>query len=330
MHYWNLKFSISNWKFFVCILSLFLIDFEKGGAALFTNSNFTIDSSLFLNNTAKNGAGLYISWVLNPVCITSVLNSEFTMNSAISSGGGIMYDLYRPTLSGLVFDSNYAQYGVNIASYAIKIRLSNSTENIINIKDVASGKASESFTFQLEDYDNQTMNLDSSSKITIKSTTSTAQAIGKNIAVVSQGITEITGLIFISPPGSRNVKFSVNSNSINMNIAKAVYDSKYTLPFILADFRYWKPGEYIFQNQWVSCSQGSFSLEWNSTQWEACMNNAVCEGDNVISVNSGYWRKNINSTLIVEWPNKDACAGGYNTNYYLIIKSLRTEIITNL
>ena len=144
------------------------------------------------------------------------------MNSAINSGG-IMYYLYRPTLIGLAFDSNYAQYGANIASYAIKIKISNTTEIIINIKDVASGKARESFTFKLENYDNQTINLDSSSKIAIKSTTSTAQSIGKNIAVVSQGITEIAGLIFISPPGSRSVKFSVNSNSINMNIAKAIY-----------------------------------------------------------------------------------------------------------
>ena len=44
-----------------------------------------------------------------------------------------------------------------------------------------------------------------------------------------------------------------------------------------------------------------------------CFENSKWEGDEVVNVNSGYWRKSTNSTLIVEWPNIDACKGSYNT-----------------
>ena len=52
---------------------------------------------------------------------------------------------------------------------------------------------------------------------------------------------------------------------------------------------------------------------WNSTQWEQWMNNAYCEGDEIVKVDSGYWRKSTNSTSIVQWPNQEAWRGGYNT-----------------
>ena len=43
------------------------------------------------------------------------------------------------------------------------------------------------------------------------------------------------------------------------------------------------------------------------------MSNAICEGDEVIKVNTGFWRKSTNSTMIVEWQNANACIGGYNS-----------------
>ena len=285
----------------------------KGGAAYFENSNFTILLSSFSNNTSKYGAGVYISWQLSPVCVTTISNTIFTDNVAQISGGGVMYDLYRPTMSSLVFDNNNALYGPNIASYAIKIKIGNTTQNTIIVDNAVSGQISQAFTFSILDYDNQAMNLDSASKITIKAQTAGAQINGKSIQVADAGIVKLSELIFINSPGSRNVQFSVNSDSINLNYAKAIYGSNYTLPVITVNFRFCRPGEYVSQKQCVSCSQNSYSLFWNSTQCEQWMSNVNWEGDEVLNVNAGYWRKSTNSTIIVQWPNSNAWNGGYNT-----------------
>ena len=285
----------------------------KGGALLLTNSNFTIESSLFYSNTAKYGAAIYISCQLSPVCVASILNTTFANNVAQISGGGVMYDLHRPTFSNIFFDSNSALYGPNIASYAIKVKIGNSSENSVTISNAVSGQTSQEFTFSILDYDNQVMNQDSTSKITIKAKTTGAQVIGKNIGVVNTGITKMDGLIFISEPGSKSIIFSINPSSIDLDIAKTIYGNNYTFPSIISNFRYCRPGEYNYLNQWLSWSEGSYSLFWNSTQCEQWMANAICEGDEVIKVNAGYWRKSTNSTMTVQWPNSNACNGGYNT-----------------
>ena len=221
----------------------------KGGALLLTNSNFTIESSLFYSNTAKYGAAIYISCQLSPVCVASILNTTFANNVAQISGGGVMYDLHRPTFSNIFFDSNSALYGPNIASYAIKVKIGNSSENSVTISNAVSGQTSQEFTFSILDYDNQVMNQDSTSKITIKAKTTGAQVIGKNIGVVNTGITKMDGLIFISEPGSKSIIFSINPSSIDLDIAKTIYGNNYTFPSIISNFRYCRPGEYNYLNQ---------------------------------------------------------------------------------
>ena len=285
----------------------------KGGGAFFENSNFTITLSTFSNNTSKSGAGVFVSWKLNPIWVTSISNSTFSNNVAEVSGGGIMYDLYRPAFSNLKFDNNVALYGPDIGSYAIQIKIGNSTQQIFTVSNAASGHINQEFKFSIQDFDNQIMNLDSTSKIIIKANTNGSQVDGKNIGVAHLGIVNLNELIFINKPGSQNVIFSVNSDSINLNIAKAIYGPNYSLPVISVNFRFCRPGEYISQTRWISCSQNSYSLMWNSTQWEQWMNNAYWDGDEIVEVDAGYWRKSTNSTFIVQWPNQEAWRGGYNT-----------------
>ena len=270
----------------------------KGGALLLTNSNFTIESSLFFSNTAKYGAAIYISCQLSPICVASILNTTFANNVAQISGGGVMYDLHRPIFSNMFFDSNSALYGPNIASYAIKVKVDNSSENSVIMSNAVSGQTSQEFTFSILDYDNQIINLDSTSKITIKAKTTGAQVIGKNIGVANTGVAKMEGIVFISEPGSKNIVFSVNPSSIDLNIAKAVYGVNYTFPSIISNFRYWRPGEYSYLNQWLSWSEGSFSLFWNATQCEHWMSNAICEGDEVIKA-SHYFGTQHNANI--EW-----------------------------
>ena len=285
----------------------------QGGAILFINTNFTIESSQFYNNTSKYGAGIYVSCQLSPICVTSISNTTFEQNIAQLSGGGIMYDLYRPKLSNLVFKSNIALYGPNIGSYAVKVDIQNITITAININNAVSGQIAQTYVLSVVDYDDQVMNIDPNLKVTIKAVTPGASIFGRNIYFADAGVAKMNETILISTPGSTNIVFSIVPNTIDLDKARAVYGSNYTLPNIIANFRYCKPGEYFFANQWLSWSQGSYSLFWNSTLCSQWMTNVNCVGDEVINVNAGFWRKSTNSTLIVEWPNKNACNGGYNT-----------------
>ena len=224
-----------------------------------------------------------------------------------------MYDLYRPTLSNLVFNSNYALYGPNIASYAVKVNIGNETINSITINNAVSGQISRTYIFSIVDYDNQIMNLDPNLKVTIRPVTPRAQLFGRNIYFADAGVAKMNETMFIFSPGTANIVYSISPSTIKLDKAKAVYGANYTLPTIVANFRYCKPGEYFYSNQWLSWSGGSYSLFWNSTVWSQWMGNVNWLGDEVINIDAGFWRKSTNSTLIIEWPNKDACNGGYNT-----------------
>ena len=74
------------------------------------------------------------------------------------------------------------------------------------------------------------------------------------------------------------------------------------------------PGEIHFQDQCSVCSPGTYSFQWNSTQWKSCMENAVCLGGIEVNINSGYWRASFDSENIIECLNEESCLGGYNEN----------------
>ena len=175
-----------------------------------------------------------------------------------------MYDLYRPAFSNLKFDNNVALYGPDIGSYAVQIKIENSTQQIFTVSNAASGQINQEFKFSILDFDNQIMNLDSTSKITVKANTNGSQVDGKNIGVAHLGIINLNELIFINKPGSQNVSFSVNSDSIKLNIAKAIYGSNYSLPVISVNFRFCRPGEYISQTRWISWSQNTLKNKLNN------------------------------------------------------------------
>ena len=97
-----------------------------------------------------------------------------------------------------------------------------------------------------------------------------------------------------------------------MNILHKQYGANYTLNDVIVNFRYWKPGEIITGNYCTQCSEGSYSFIWNSTAWENWLNHAFCLGMEKLSLDTGYWRNTGNSTMIIEWPNRNAWTGGYN------------------
>ena len=171
----------------------------------------------------------------------------FENNSAVT-GGAISYDLYRPNMNNLSFVDNYADYGEDIASYAVRIHMQGLNESQIMIDDVISGKnISKNIVFELKDYDNQTMVLDNSSVIKILPTDNDVE-VTNNLVKVNKGVATFDNLLFVAIPGSQNVKFTLNSNGIVLPKARKQLGSSYVLPNITVNFRYCKPGEYQATN----------------------------------------------------------------------------------
>jgi hypothetical protein len=284
----------------------------KGGAVNLIDSNVTIQEWVFENNTAVKGGAIYFEWTKNTKCFLNLNRSNFTSNYAHTAGGAIMYDAYRPDMSELNFENNTAIYGPNIGSYAIKLNFRGRDYNFnITLDDVTSGQTlSESLVFEVKDYDNQTLIIDSSSTISFRSNSPRSSVINGFVRVL-RGVATFNSLIFISNPGSSSRLFSLVTTGIDLVSARKQLGSGYSLQRIIVNYRFCKPGEMINTNIWAIWTTGSFSLLWNSTTCEAWVDNAYCPSSEVINVDSGYWRKNTNSTLIIECPNKKAWKGGY-------------------
>ena len=155
------------------------------------------------------------------------------------------------------------------------------------------------------------MVLDNVSQLTIRSLSSSNKLSGVNIVKVNSGVADFSDLIFIGKPGSENISFTVDSKSLDYTKINKLYGTNAFSNFISVSFRYWMSGEQMQTDKCVTCSPGTYSFIWNSTEWTNCIDNAVWLGGKQVSIDSGYWRKTANSSLAVEWPNKAAWLGDY-------------------
>lgn len=289
-------------------------DFKHGGAIIIDNSNVTISNSSFSSNSAIEGGAIYYICSTSSYCSAAISNSTFTSNIAAESGGAVYYTLYRPEFSDNNYVNNTALYGPNIASYAVKIKIKSSNSDKMYFTNVGSGILyDQEFTLALYDHDGQLMVLDSASPITITGSDTGSIALETTSLKVKSGEATFSDIIFKHKPGSTGIRFNVASSAVDIEMLKKEYGDSYELEHLSIDFRWCKPGEIIYDDtQCNTWSPGTYSIEWNSTKCENCLDNTSCLGGDEISVNSGYWRYTSNSTIIVECPNEDACKGGYN------------------
>lgn len=156
------------------------------------------------------------------------------------------YDLYRPTFANNTYIGNSAQYGPNIASYAIKVIEQNSTTDSITLTGVGSGiQLDKSLVLQLVDHDNQIMELESISQISIQAKSINQSVAGTNVKRVTNGVATFDDLVFKSYPGDANIKFVLSSNALKSNMLSLQYGSSFTQAPLTVNFRYCKPGEII-------------------------------------------------------------------------------------
>ena len=264
---------------------------RHGGAMHLTNSNTTIINSKFINNTAVYGGAIHYSWLGSKEWILNIKDSSFENNKAHEAGGAINYDVYRPNMINTAFYNNSAVYGNNIASYPIKIKEKESSQDQIILNNIGSGISGNiSFVFGLYDFDDQVVSLDNVSQIAIRSIVNNTLVSGSTSVKVSKGVATFDNVIFTSFPGKANISFGLTSNAIDLAKAKRQISSNYTLSDILVSFRFCKPGEIQANNVCIAWTSGSYSLLWNSTKWENWIVNADWLGQTQISLDKGYWR----------------------------------------
>jgi hypothetical protein len=285
----------------------------KGGAIEMMDSHISIVNSTFINNTAESGGGIYFDWSSLSLCDLVVSNSTFELNRATNKGGGIFYNYKRPTLTSINNVNNSAFYGPDLASYAVKIRMQGSNSDSMVLNDVGPNVVIGKFSLELLDYDNQVMVLNNINQIVISSINSNEASIqGTNAALLREGVGTFDLLKSLAVPGTRGAKMRASSKAINSAKIIQVYGSLISDNLITFNFRNCTPGEHIQNtNRWVQWSVGTYSLKWNSLSCILCIDDATCEGGEVISVDKEFWRYSTNSTKVVECLHKSACEGGY-------------------
>ena len=144
---------------------------------------------------------------------------------------------------GLVFTNNSAQYGDDIASYAIKVIRYNSNNDQVVLSDVGSGIKHEDIVFRLVDHDLNVFVLDGTSQISITPTSSNQLVLGTGVKKVTAGVATFDDLILISQPGDQNIEFKISSKAIDSEKLMLQYGMSTLQNPIDASFRLCKPGE---------------------------------------------------------------------------------------
>jgi predicted outer membrane repeat protein len=101
---------------------------DSAGVLMAVNTNVTVDSCTFENNTAlsKDGGALYLDCqdTISSSCSYNISNSIFKNNMAGVNGGAIKYTFYAPNISkNNTFVGNQAKYGSTVASYPVQMRI---------------------------------------------------------------------------------------------------------------------------------------------------------------------------------------------------------------
>lgn len=96
----------------------------------------------------------------------------------------------------------------------------------------------------LFDYDNQIMNLDTSTQFIITSTNTTIGSIGgTNTDVLEKGIATFDNINAVADPGSESVIYSISSKTLNQQKLQEVFGKTNTDTNIIMNFRHCQPGE---------------------------------------------------------------------------------------
>ena len=212
----------------------------NGGAINIQDSLVMIKNTTISRNKAKVGGGIYFGCISLSLCNLVISNTTFESNSAYE-GGAIFYNYKRPVFKAdIIFNSNSADYGPNIASYAVKITMADDLKMNLAIDKLGSGiKYEKQLGLVVRDYDDQRMVLNNKDQIILTSNDNTkAQVLGFNSAPLIKGEAKFDNFIVVAKPGAENIKVLASSNAINKNKISTIFGSAQSGNLININFRY--------------------------------------------------------------------------------------------
>ena len=295
--------------------------FSNGGAIYAQNCPLQINSSNFTKNLANlMGGAIFFEGNQN-----LVLNNDNFLDNSANEGGAVKYTDMPPIFDNTTnFQQNSALYGPNIAAYPVRFLAQ--TKFSLNGRPSPTESILKNFIISIIDVMNQTVSTLNNEYIDISMVDSQNNRTMKLVGDIKREI--ISGKINIS---SLFLYSNVSSDLCFIQITTSTISNQRSMNnLVLTSNEIIKNNEYIFQLDFninncsigeifdinlqacLLCSNGRYSLNPLSYSCEACPTEAqYCYGS-VISLKSGYWRSDVNSTEIYACtPVSESCLGDY-------------------
>lgn len=96
-----------------------------------------------------------------------------------------------------------------------------------------------------------------------------------NLVYAEAGIFTFSQLIFTGKPGARDVHFIFSIQSADHRKIREVFGEDLAVLRANFNFRWCNEGEIQTGDICQTCSAGTYSFTWNSTECHACIDNAV-------------------------------------------------------
>lgn len=284
----------------------------KGGGIYTNNIHLNVTDCVFIGNDATfststsvsnsiptygNGGGLNLACTDMSDCSFFLLRNKFTKNFASYNGGAINWEDKMPNELNNVYEENTANYGNNIASFAIGLKavdndgnfvddnriLTDVAINLTSLSSLASGQpTTQVLTLALVDFYNNIVATDSSSQaelLTDENDDETAIS-GTNKVIAKNGIYNFTAFIITAMPG-KTIIIQVSASGIDKDKvgnagADVIATPTVTIPVSLRECVI---GEASVGDTCEICPANTYSLDPANKQCLSCPSTAVCNGE---------------------------------------------------
>jgi len=268
---------------------------RQGGSVFISNVSFIIEQSRFSANSAVVSGGA-VDASIRPWHVGEVRNCTFNVNAA-REGGGIKWHNSPITLTAVHFRNNSALYGPDVASYGLSLSplSSNLTGNEVSGLPL-------SLAFELLDHYKQRVTV-APFKVLVLTTTDTVSFRGNQMGVLNQGVFNFSLFTIYAPPAStQRIAATLNESQGDMQLSMAVS--------VLVTFRDCVAGEISRVDRCEPCYPGNVSFSPQDSECSFCPAHAFCPGGSSLDLDSGYWRKDLNSTSLLACLLPEKCLGG--------------------
>ncbi|CAG9321999.1 unnamed protein product [Blepharisma stoltei] len=322
--YFEIKSNMMNRQPYEVISSEFINNTASAGGAIFVDSiSIDVKSSKFCNNTAINsysmlessndsgiGGAIKLGCSYSGECNFNVFSNDFVGNIADYEGGAVVWKEVMPDFKNNSFDDNEAEYGSNIASYPVTMKIMNTNWNG-GLDDLASGQPTTTpLIISLIDHLGSVVTADYSSVGELISLSQNVILSGELKVTAVRGIFTFSSFIISAEPGSN---FSIEIQTNGIDASKSIkardgltYNSSLHIDVAL---RNCVLGEATVGVNCIVCPKEFYSLDPKNEQCLACPDEAICYGNYTMVPKPGYWRSDMLSIKFWSCPNSNACIG---------------------